>query len=97
MKIYIGYGYGGIEVPDVELKPCPFCGGKAKIRTRQQKFYGQNYEGVKKIRRSAYAACNRCHAHGGLYTWISYDDSLREEYPVAYEAAAELWNRRDMK
>jgi Lar family restriction alleviation protein len=47
-----------------ELKPCPFCGGKAKINVRQSGFHGQNFEGNKKLSWTIYVKCNKCHARG---------------------------------
>lgn len=47
-----------------DLKPCPFCGGKAKINARQSGFHGQNFEGNKKISWTIYIKCNKCHSRG---------------------------------
>ena len=47
-----------------ELKPCPFCGGKAKINARQSGFYGENCFGNKKLVWTVYVKCNKCHSRG---------------------------------
>lgn len=46
------------------LKPCPFCGGKAKLMARQQRFCGKTYGGKTFIRWAVYIKCNRCHSRG---------------------------------
>ena len=51
-----------------ELKPCPFCGGKAKMTKRQIRYFGMNYKGQKKIRMAVQVRCNRCKARGPVYT-----------------------------
>lgn len=48
----------------LEIKPCPFCGGKAKINARQSGFHGRNFEGNKKISWTIYIKCNKCHSRG---------------------------------
>lgn len=49
---------------NIELKPCPFCGGNAKVNARQAKFCGQNYIGNKKISWQIYIKCTKCHGRG---------------------------------
>lgn len=81
-----------------ELKPCPFCGGKAKLHTRQLKFIGQNYYGDKKIRMGAQVFCNRCLARGTLYrvdVVNPYSKNLKDAgYDWICDSACESWNRR---
>ena len=47
-----------------ELKPCPFCGGKARISFLQTAFAGWNGFGDKKIKYRVQIICNKCHARG---------------------------------
>ena len=47
-----------------EIKPCPFCGGKAKIMGKQHGFHGENCFGNKKLSWKIYVKCNKCHARG---------------------------------
>ncbi len=47
-----------------ELKPCPFCGGNAKINARQSGFHGENCYGNKKLSWTIYVKCNKCHSRG---------------------------------
>ena len=47
-----------------ELKPCPFCGGKAKLSFADVEFGGRNYNGEKKTKYRFMVICNRCHARG---------------------------------
>ena len=51
----------------IELSPCPFCGGKAHLKGKVIRFFGQNYYGDKKIRYGMYGYCGRCKARGGLF------------------------------
>ena len=48
----------------VILKPCPFCGGKARISYHDEKFGGQNYNGDKRIKYRVQVICNKCHSRG---------------------------------
>ena len=48
----------------VILKPCPFCGGKARISFNDAKFGGQNYIGDKKLKYRVQVICNKCHSRG---------------------------------
>ena len=82
-----------------ELKPCPFCGGAARITTRDVKFIGQNGFGDKKIRCAAQAMCNRCRARGPVYTAElinPYDRNCQQSEPYKWmmQEAIDGWNRR---
>ena len=47
-----------------EIKPCPFCGGKAKVSYRKADFMGQNVFGDVKLKYRVQVICNRCHGRG---------------------------------
>lgn len=47
-----------------DLKPCPFCGGMAKLSFADVAFGGQNYIGEKRLKYRFQVICNRCHARG---------------------------------
>ena len=47
-----------------ELKPCPFCGGKARISFLQTAFAGINGFGDKEIKYRVQIICNKCHSRG---------------------------------
>ena len=47
-----------------ELKPCPFCGGKAKLSFKDVKYGGTNYRGDKKLKYRFQVICNKCHGRG---------------------------------
>ena len=47
-----------------ELKPCPFCGGKAKVSFRNHAYKGQNYFGDKELKYRVQVICNRCKSRG---------------------------------
>lgn len=79
-----------------KLKPCPFCGGKAYIRQKGIRFFGQNFKGWKKERRGFYVQCGRCKARGGVFTATvirspNLEDTDKE---MLQEGATRLWNTR---
>ena len=80
-----------------ELKPCPFCGGKGHISTREIRYIGQNCYGAKKIRTGAQVICGRCKARGSLFVdaviYINWADEQKAINPLK-EKAIEAWNRR---
>ncbi|MBR4009427.1 MAG: Lar family restriction alleviation protein [Clostridiales bacterium] len=81
----------------MELKPCPFCGGKGHLSTREIRLMGMNYFGEKKIHMGAQIICGRCKSRGGLATGtIIYasDREKREGLEPLENGAVELWNRR---
>lgn len=47
-----------------ELKPCPFCGGKARLSFKDVDFAGQNFYGDKKVKYRFQVICNKCHSRG---------------------------------
>ena len=47
-----------------ELKPCPFCGGKAKLSFKDAEFGGINFLGDRKIKYRFRVICNKCHSRG---------------------------------
>lgn len=71
-----------------ELKLCPFCGGKAKIRFRGSEYIDGTQKGV------IVASCNTC----GASTKGMYYHGLRIVIPlidtIGGEKAIEDWNRR---
>lgn len=71
---------------EIELRPCPFCGGKAEIRKSHQCAYWRD-EGVWEV-----SVCcseeNRCFCHP------STDGFLDKTYERALNGAAKEWNRR---
>ena len=47
-----------------ELRPCPFCGGNARISFKDERFVGQNFYGAKKLIYRVQIICNKCHSRG---------------------------------
>lgn len=76
---------------DIKLKPCPFCGGEAKVGDYM--LYASSGKHIK---------CTRCSARSGFYLIDSpkvdftkkLDESTRYTEEQAIEKAAEDWNRR---
>lgn len=79
------------------LKPCPFCGGKGHISSREIRYIGQNCFGAKKIKTGVQVICGRCKARGGVVTGEVIYASCQEQRkclePLEHEAI-EAWNRR---
>lgn len=48
----------------MEIKDCPFCGGKGKVSFKDYKFIGRNYSGDKKLKYRVQVICNRCKSRG---------------------------------
>lgn len=82
----------------MELKPCPFCGGRGKLSVRQMRFIGQNYQGDKKIKMGAQVICNRCKSRGSLFSANVVNPYSRNNHDVGYawikEQAIKSWNWR---
>ena len=83
-----------------KLKPCPFCGGKAKVMYREAEFIGWRGDGMKDKSFFVYVACNRCRARGPL---VKSDVIVgKEQYMRGFERlmtpyrndAIDAWNRR---
>ena len=95
---------------DKELKPCPFCGGKAKIMSKQKQFVGWKCDGLKVIKWLIYIKCNKCHSRGKPINTKPMEESwdrtkfsglpmgIIEKHTLAFEPyvlkAIEVWNRR---
>ena len=78
------------------LKKCPFCGGKARVSTREKLFIGWNGFGTKKIEYAAQVICNKCYARGGLVTGIFVTDrQLEYNLELLRGRAIEAWNRKE--
>lgn len=79
-----------------KLLPCPFCGHEnISINGRQVRFIGQNEFGVKRIKISRYAVCNKCHSRGKPIIFnIVYEKGWVEELRKHDLLAIQEWNRR---
>lgn len=64
-----------------DLKPCPFCGGKAKFVFQPKYFEPYRNAGI-------WCQNRECL----IYVWHRFDNSISDER--AKEMLAELWNRR---
>lgn len=83
------------------IKPCPFCGGKAKISYRQGRFFGWNGIGDKKMKYRLQVICNRCHARGRPITtdWMVNPMPITkpEEFAEYIKKAENAWNTRKVE
>ena len=66
------------------LKPCPFCGGEARVALRGDRRLMIGCEDGCECSVTVGVPCN-----GGFFDWINLGDLLQ-----AYEEAAAKWNRR---
>ena len=69
-----------------ELKPCPFCGGKAEVRTKYIE------KETKDVPVSSYVRCTRCFAHSDEFLYKNTEFTLID--PA--EEAIKAWNRREV-
>lgn len=69
---------------DIKLKPCPFCGGEAKLRKKNRTIIEGN------TRRNCYVYCLRCGARGTRYI----EGSTEQEHMQARKMALLAWNER---
>ena len=67
---------------EIELKPCPFCGGEAKMK------HGFPRHQQKGIRQSV-VQCKSCGCMTVTFSQLAY-----ERWSDVDEQAAEAWNRR---
>lgn len=65
---------------NIKLKPCPFCGRQAQMRTSYSELSEMDY---------SYVICMRCGARGTTYASKRIDD-----IPGAKVRAAMAWNTR---
>lgn len=67
---------------EIKLKPCPFCGGEAKMK---HGYPGQQRKGM----RQAVVQCKKCSCRTVTYRQLAY-----QSWKEVDEQAAEVWNRR---
>ena len=70
----------------IELKPCPFCGGKPYLETRHRAFIQAQ------TTRVAFVRCTKCNARTNRFELQSFGRTSSSK--EANEKAAEAWNRR---
>lgn len=69
-----------------ELKPCPFCGGRAYVEKRQRAYVQTESTHV------SYVRCMQCGARAERFDHRDYADSCRRA--CAFTDAVDAWNRR---
>lgn len=68
-----------------ELKPCPFCGGEAKIKAVNQKSYGL----------TIWCQCKKCGVKTEEYCPITNnEDTTLDSIEKCKNTVLEQWNRR---
>ena len=72
------------EVTEVELLPCPFCGGEdLEVMTNNE--MNKRYGGIRAV-----VMCNTCRAQGGIAETEWYGSKAKT-------GAIKLWNRRSKR
>ena len=49
-----------MKLKDVDLKPCPYCGGKAELKTKHRKIYSVVSKYLKGTTQNFYVKCSKC-------------------------------------
>ena len=70
----------------MELKNCPFCGGKAYLERSHRAFINAQPAKV------CFVRCTECNARSGRVNILDYGHSSHSK--EAEEKAIEMWNRR---
>lgn len=77
----------------IELKPCPFCGGKATVQGKHTEIYDA-WANHPVLRAKYRVGCEKC----GIYFWQWHEIQLTDGQPAVikngYGEAVEAWNRR---
>ena len=82
------YGIKEQQTMNIELKPCPFCGGtKLKIDSKRTYVYGDEY------RCSVTVRCMKCHARSPV-VGVKRPNGVYNEREICENAVIEAWNRR---
>ena len=67
------------------LKPCPFCGGKAKVKAAKKDYVGF----------MIWCECGKCYAQSGEYCPdLKSEDLAIENISNSTDKAIKAWNRR---
>lgn len=69
------------------LKPCPFCGGKARLEQSHRAFINS------KSTKVAFVYCTECNARSGRVNLADYGCTSHSD--EACQKVVEAWNRRE--
>lgn len=72
-----------------ELKPCPFCGGKAEIRE-----YANGHKGSGEFTANYEVGCNKCKIKFHFETIFVLKNGQPKFIQNGYDKCIESWNRR---
>ena len=85
---------------EIELKPCPFCGGEAVLEVESISFCEGTFPRKYELRVLAVIKCTKCHISGGEFNaYIDIDAKTAQTEKSIYETEqvkimAKRWNRR---
>lgn len=68
---------------NIEIKPCPFCGGFSKLVPKSKTYVGGE------LTYNCYVECKECHCRSGRFLLSEY-----ETHAIARQKAIESWNKR---
>ncbi len=83
---------------DIELGPCPFCGGTASLHRRESRYCGQDDFGNKFVDYTYQVFCNNCHARGPLHVAREVNKDIEYWRDIDKQSAMQMamfaWNIR---
>lgn len=91
-----GYELGGVKLPEIKLKPCPFCGSTKLKVDKKSKLVHYRHISVYTVS----VRCSCCHARGGTVSgevWSGGGKPVSDkltDYEILKKKAAEAWNQR---
>ena len=71
-----------MKLKDVDLKPCPYCGGKAELKTKHRKIYSVVSKYLKGTTQNFYVKCSKCNVKFLHFLKQLLNGTIREFYLI---------------